>query len=540
MLIAAALNVVFVLYLKTFVDNLIDVRGFHYALLSMFLALIFLNVGMVMSWFIVDYTLELLKRKAQVNLWSVMYRKLVECPQKKLDEVAPGEYMSKILSDTGFVSSIIGAFLPALIVNATQFSSNIIAAALLSPVLTLAISLSIPLYFFLYTRQSKYMVSSTADERKAYGGLTESLRVKVEAIRTVKNLNVRKKIAGSFDADADSWYVKIKKVLFVEKRYALSVNFLRNIIPIIILGIGIYLTALTLISVGTLVAFFYFSLSFFNPLIVMSTDLGSLSQAVSPIQRINSVLTLPSEESGQKEIETIKDVYIQDVSFYYDHQPALCKIELKILKGEKVAIVGQSGSGKTTLLSLINRIYDPCEGEILFNGIRTREYDLESLRENTMLVTSKDMLFSGTIANNISLSDNYPKEELIRAAEIAGITEDSLTLEESIGPGTREVSEGQKQRICLARAILRKPEVLLLDEALSAIDSRLEGKIMTKLLKEFSDKTIIVVSHRLSTIVPMDRILVMKEGRVLADGKFEELSNSCQEFTSLMKRQIVQ
>jgi ABC-type multidrug transport system fused ATPase/permease subunit len=488
-----------------------------------------------------DYIVEVLKKRAQVNLWGNMYRKLLECPQLEIDKNAPGEYISRTLSDTQFVGSIIGAYFPSITMNLVTFISNILATALLSPILTLMILSATPFYYILYSKQAKYMVSSTAEERNAYSALMESLRVKIEAIRSIKNLNIGENMTKLFRRDSESWYKKIKKVIFVEKRYAFTFNFLRNVIPLSVLGAGIYLAITGLISLGTLVAFFYFSLSFFNPLVVLCTDLGSLAQAVPPVQRVESILTLPSEKSGEKPLDIIKNVTFRNVSFSYDgYVPTIKNVTFTIYKGEKVAIVGESGSGKTTLLSLMNRTYEPSEGEIRLNEETLKKYELKSLRQKIMLISLKDIIFPGTIKENITLyDDNYSEKDLIWAADIAGVTEDFPSLDVSIGPGMKDVSEGQRQKICLARAIIRKPDILLLDEALSSVDSRIEEKIMGRLLNDFADRTIIVVSHRLSTVLSMSKILVMKKGEIVAEGKFEDLNKSCKEFISLMKRQII-
>jgi len=539
MLFAAALNAIFVLYLKAFIDSIAEIQGFQLSLLYAFLIMAALNMGMVASWFLIDCTLGILKKKAQTRLLIEMYHRLVECPQRELDRNTPGEYMSKILSDTAFVGSIIGAFIPALAMNIIQFLANILTAGLLNPFLTFIICLATPFYYILYSRQAESMISSAAEERKSFSRLTESLRVKVEAIRNIKNLNIGKNVLNLFENDSESWYEKIRRVVLTEKKYAFSFNFLRNVIPLAVLGIGVYLATVGSISIGTIVAFFYFSLTFFNPLTVLSTDLGSLAQAVSPIQRVQSILSLPQESSGEKILDTISEISFRNVSFSYDHKLALDQVTLPIRKGEKIAVVGESGSGKTTLFSMMNRLYDPSEGEIFIDGEQAQKFTIESLRKKIITVTSRDIIFLATIRENVTLGDNYSKEDVAWAASMANITEDFGSLEEIIGPGARDVSDGQRQRICLARTILRRPHVLLMDEVLSAVDSRLEEKIMANLLREFSEKTIIVISHRLSTILSMDRILVMKNGNIIAEGSFEGLNRSCTEFTSLMKKQIV-
>lgn len=538
MLFASALNILSVLYIKNFIDSLVENQSLQ-SIIYMFLVIVFLSLGNVGSFYATDYLIEILKKRAQRKLWENMYSKLTECPQIEFDKNAPGEYISRILSDTQFVGSIIGAFIPAMILNITLFLSNIVAALLINPILTLIVTSATPFYYILYSKQAKYMVSSTAAERKAYSMLMESLRVKIEAVRNIKNLNIGKDMVKLFREDSQFWYDKIKEVLFVEKRYQFTFNFLRNAIPLSALGVGVYLTMTNVLSIGALVAFFYFSLSFFNPLVVLCTDLGSLAQSVSPIQRVENILTLPPERSGEKPLEMVNTITFQNVSFSYDNLPIIKNVTFTIHKGEKIAIVGESGSGKTTLLSLINRIYDPTEGEIYLNEEPLKTYNLGSLRQKIILISLKDIIFPGTIKENVTLGGNYSEKDLKWAADIAGVTEDFPTLDIRVGPGIKDVSEGQKQKICLARGVIRKPSVLLLDEALSSVDSRIEEKIMENLLKNFSDKTIIVVSHRLSTILSMNKILVMKKGELIAEGKFEDLNKSCKEFISLMKRQII-
>ncbi len=228
----------------------------------------------------------------------------------------------------------------------------------------------------------------------------------------------------------------------------------------------------------------------------------------------------------------------RDVWFSYDGLEVLKDFSMRVHPGEHVAVVGASGSGKTTIAALLLRLYEPRKGDVLVNGKSIREYSLKSLRRRVLYVPSKPFLFNASVRDNITLGEEFSEEELRRVLRVCRV--DFIDdLDKSIGELGSALSEGQRQRIGLARALIRKPSVLILDEATSGVDAKTEAEILRELRKAYPDMTVIVMSHRLSTVMNADRIVVLHNGKAVAQGKHEELLRTCPEYFNLIKEQLV-
>ena len=301
------------------------------------------------------------------------------------------------------------------------------------------------------------------------------------------------------------------------------------------IGYGSHLITSKQITSGNFVSFITALILLYTPVKNLGNNLNSVQLSFFSIERIFKILdTVPAIRNKENAIVLQRgdyDIEFEDVSFeYIKKTPVLKKINLKVAKGETVALVGNSGGGKTTLVNLLPRFYDVKKGAIKINGIDIRDYTLESLRDNIAVVFQDNFLFSGTIRDNILLGNQKATEDQIqRAVEMAYLDEFVSTLKDGLDTQIGErgilLSGGQKQRVAIARAFLKDAPIIILDEATSALDNKAEAIVQKAIDNLMQDKTVFVIAHRLSTIRNADLIAVINQGKIVEQGTHDELLN---------------
>ena len=302
--------------------------------------------------------------------------------------------------------------------------------------------------------------------------------------------------------------------------------------------------------VGDLTAFTTYIVQILMSLMMLAMVLLQSSRAMASLHRITEVLDaridLTDENSAQKDKRVENGtVEFKDVSFRYykeNKEPVLSHINFKIDSGKILGIIGSTGSGKTTLVQMIPRLYDPDEGEVLVDGVNVKEYSLEHLREGVGMVLQKNVLFSGTIRENLMWGDENASEEEVEkaaAAAQAGFVRDFTEgYETELGQGGVNVSGGQKQRLCIARALLKKPKILILDDSTSAVDTATEAKIRESFSGLLKETTKIIIAQRITSVMEADEILVLDEGEIVGKGTHEELLNTCEAYQEIYYSQM--
>jgi ATP-binding cassette subfamily B protein len=293
-------------------------------------------------------------------------------------------------------------------------------------------------------------------------------------------------------------------------------------------------------ELGTLTAFITYlsqiltALNFLANIVLQGTRAAASDRRISAV--LNARIDLSDEDASLPDKEvTSGSIEFRDVTFRYfkqNHKNVLDHISLSIHAGETVGIIGSTGSGKSTLVSLIPRLYDVDNGSILVDGTDVREYSLSHLRESVAVVLQKNTLFSGTIAENLRWgNENATPEELEQAAKTASADDFIRSFpdgyETELGQGGVNLSGGQKQRICIARALLKKPRILILDDSTSAVDTATEAKIRRALREDMSDITKIIIAQRITSVIDADQILVLDDGHVAGCGTHQTLLKSC-------------
>ena len=302
-------------------------------------------------------------------------------------------------------------------------------------------------------------------------------------------------------------------------------------------------------AVGGLTAFTTYIVQILMSLMMLSMVFLQSSRAMASIRRIDEVLDEPidlsDENASQKDRKVEKGcVEFKDVSFSYCEggEPVLSHISLTAEPGETIGILGATGSGKTSLVQLIPRLYDVTEGSVRVDGIDVREYSLKNLRDGVGMVLQKNVLFSGTIEENLRWGDETATEEEVRRAAVYAQADSFVNsfaegYKTEMGQGGVNVSGGQKQRLCIARALLKKPKILILDDSTSAVDTATEAAIRTAFREDLKDTTKFIIAQRLSSLEYADRILVLEDGRIIGEGTQEKLLASCEAYREIYETQ---
>ncbi|MBP3422263.1 MAG: ABC transporter ATP-binding protein [Clostridia bacterium] len=390
---------------------------------------------------------------------------------------------------------------------------------------------------------------------KKYDALNNSVQENVGGIRVVKSF-VReeyetekfKKAAGEVRND----FTKAEKILALNTPL---MTFFINFASILISAFAAYAivdkthwAAFEGFGKGELSALISYGIQMLSCLMMFSMIFVMMSMSLESARRISEVLTTESDivspENGVKEVKD-GSICFKDVHFKYSKtakNPALFDIDLDIQSGETVGILGGTGSSKTTLIQLIPRLYDATQGEVFVGGVNVKDYDLDVLRKEVAVVLQKNVLFSGTIKENLRWGDeNATDEDIERVCRLAQADEFIQQFPDKydtyIEAGGTNVSGGQKQRLCIARALLRKPKVLILDDSTSAVDTKTDALIRHAFKEEIPDTTKIIIAQRISSVEHADKIVVLDGGRIIACGNHEELLQTSDVYREIYEAQ---
>jgi ABC-type bacteriocin/lantibiotic exporter with double-glycine peptidase domain len=352
-----------------------------------------------------------------------------------------------------------------------------------------------------------------------------------EGIETIKSLGAEKQFYNNWDENFNQ-QVELgnEKSRYMTWIGGVPVS-IQFILPLILVTFGLQQESIGAMSLGQVIGFNIIMGSFIGPVVTIFDSYTEILMLKSYFGKLNEILETKVNDTANEEakkLEVINSVEVKDVFFKYSHfeEEVLKGVSLKIKKGEKVAIVGKSGSGKSTLIKLIANLYELEQGEVLFNDSSLKKLDAETLKRQVSIVNQSPSIFNTSVLDNIVMKNDDITEERLRQvisdAKVDEIIDDlPLGLETQISEGGMNLSGGQKQRISIARALARNPQLLLMDEPTSSLDNISENHIMNR-LKEY-DFMCVVVAHRLNTVKHFDRIIVLENGRIMEQGKHEEL-----------------
>ena len=351
-------------------------------------------------------------------------------------------------------------------------------------------------------------------------------------------------------SDTNEDYARVSKKLFKLMAISQPTFFLMlNIAIIAIFGISSQMISLGALQVGELVAFIdylfhaMFSIMLFSMVFIMYPKAQVSANRIQELLECKPIIVSP--ENGVTETKEQGLVEFEHVTFTYPdgEEPVLRNISFTAKKGEMVAFIGSTGSGKSTLINLIPRFYDVTEGSVKVNGVDVREYDLKALRNKIGFIPQKTRLFTGTIANNIRFGKkDATSKEVEHSTKVAQaysfIKRKAKQFEEPISEGGANMSGGQKQRLSIARAIVRKPEIYIFDDSFSALDFKTDATLRAKLKEETTHAVVLVVAQRIGSIIEADQIIVLNEGEVVGSGKHEDLLRNCEIYKEIALSQL--
>lgn len=535
-------------------DRFVDKRDglTHDAYLYGVLGLVGLAVGAAMVSRIAknfqDYFTNIITQKVGAAMYADGLKHSLELPYQVFEDQRSGEtlgILQKVRLDS---QTFITSFISILFVSLVGMIFVIIYSVSVSYKVTLVYFAAIPVIAFIsmaLSRRIKTIQKKILGETTALAGsTTESLR----NIELVKSLGLVKQEIGRLNNTTYKILdLELKKVKYVRSMSFLqgtTVNLVRSIMVVVLLVLIFEKS----ISPGQYLSFLFYSFFLFNPLQELGNVILAWRDAQVSLGNFERILSTPIDIKPEKPVllDKVSKLTFDNVSFKHltANRNALNHISFETHTGETIAFVGPSGSGKTTLVKLLVGLYQPLEGDILYNNILSKEIDLDQLREKVGFVTQDTQLFSGTIRENLQFvrpnaTDEECMEVLQRAACQTLMARANNGLDTVIGEGGVKVSGGEKQRLSIARALLRRPDLLVFDEATSSLDSLTEEEI-TETIRDVSvdDHITILIAHRLSTIMHADRIYVLEKGRIIESGRHLDLITQKGLYYAMWRQQI--
>ncbi|WP_400190556.1 ABC transporter ATP-binding protein [Hymenobacter sp. B81] len=496
-----------------------------------------------------DYYVNVITQRLGAELYSDGLRHSLELPYQVFEDQRSGETLGKLQKVRTDVERLIQSFVNVLfislvgIVFVTWYAVSVYWP--IAAVYFLTIPLLGSLSLFLSKRIKVIQKTIVAETTALAGSTTESLR----NIELIKSLGLAQQETTRLNATTE----KILKLELKKVRYLRSLSFVQgtfvNLMRNVILLLLLFLVVQQIISVGEFFSFFIYSFAIFGPLQEMGSIINVYRETEASLANYQQILATPKEVKPRhpKAVAKIETLAFEDVHFRHltAQAPALDGISFGARLGETIAFVGPSGSGKTTLVKLLVGLYPPLSGRILYNGIPGSELDLDALREQIGFVTQDTQLFAGTIRENLRFvapqaTDEQCLQALRQAAADSLLARAPEGLDTVIGEGGVKVSGGEKQRLSIARALLRNPTLLVFDEATSALDSLTEEEI-GKTVRELSGSRqhiTILIAHRLSTVLHADRIFVLERGHVAEQGRHDELIEQKGLYYAMWRQQI--
>ena len=467
------------------------------------------------------------------DLRTKIYDKLERLDLGFFHDKQTGDLMSRVVNDTRDFELLYAHIIPEMITNVVTFAGVLLILLTINWKLALITCFPIPLILVSGVIFAKKVRPFFRISQKKMGELNGKLQDNLSGIHEIQSFGQEEYETGRVDEKNFGHVKAMLKALKISAIFHPSVEFLSSIGTILVVAFGGFLALQGNLSVEDIVAFMLYLSLFYAPVSSLATLLENMQQSMAGAERVMMILDTPSkiqDKKGAKELKDVKGaISFENVTFSYNKEtPVLKNISFSCKPGMMVALAGPTGVGKTTLTQLISRFYEPDSGCIRIDGQDIQDVTLDSLRKNISPVLQDTFLFNGTIEENIGYTrPDATREEIEEAAKAADIHEDILLMPDGyktqVGERGLRLSGGQKQRISIARAILRRSPIIILDEATASVDVETERQIQKAISSIAGKRTIIAIAHRLSTIRSADLILVMEDGVIAEAGTHEEL-----------------
>ena len=498
--------------------------------------------------YLASYVITFLRTGIVKDLRDKLYKKIVELPVAYFTEKRKGDIIARMTSDVQEVENSILTSIETIVREPLTVFISITIMLFMSLKLTLFVFILLPLSGFIISSISKKLKANSVKAQKETGNFLSFIEETLTGLRIIKGFNAENVIQKKFNSSTHSFKKLMKSVFHRQTLASPMSEFLGSatIIAILWYGGAEVINKTSDLDSSKFLGYILLFYTVLNPIKLITTTFYNIQKGEASAERIMTVL---NTENTIKEAPNaiIKETFeskieFKNISFKYNNEYVLEDFSLTVLKGETVALVGQSGSGKSTLANLITRFYDVNKGEILIDGHNIKHITKKSLRNLMGIVSQDSILFNDTITNNIKLGiQNTQDTAILKASKIANADEFIQNLPQkyntNIGDGGNTLSGGQKQRLSIARAVLKNPPIMILDEATSALDTESEQLVQIALEKMMKNRTSVVIAHRLSTIQKADKILVLKKGKIVEQGKHQELLAKKGEYFKLVTMQ---
>ena len=495
-----------------------------------------------------SYVLVFLRNGIVKDLRDNLYRKIVELPIAYFSEKRKGDIIARMTVDVQEVEVSFLTSLEAIVREPLTIIISLIMMLTLSIELTLFVFILLPVSGFIISSISKKLKANSQKAQKETGTFLSFIEETLTGLRIIKGFNAEKIIEDKFNDSTTKFRNLMTSVLHRKTLASPMSEFLGSatIISILYYGGKLVLENNSPLKAEEFFGYIVLFYTVLNPIKAITTAYYNIQKGEASAERIMEVLntenSIKDKPSAVIKQGFANKIEFKNISFKYKDDYVLNDFSLTINKGETVALVGQSGSGKSTLANLITRFYDVNKGDILIDQKSIKDVTKKSLRDLMGIVSQDSILFNDTIANNIKLgTQNATDEAVFEAAKIANADEFIQNLPEkyntNIGDSGNTLSGGQKQRLSIARAVLKNPPIMILDEATSALDTESEQLVQIALEKMMQHRTSLVIAHRLSTIQKADKIVVMKKGKIVEQGKHQELLAKKGEYYKLVTMQ---
>ena len=496
--------------------------------------------------FLQSYLMMSAGAKVVRDIRDRMYHHMLYLPMSFIHRDSTGAMVSRILNDAGAVQSVLVYNVKDLFVETTTVVVLTAIALYRRWDLALITVVVLPCAFYFVAKFGKRLRKVSHRTQEKIQGLTEILAESFSGSKIIKSFCREEDEAGRFAEKNQDFYRELMRTTRISEATSLLMEFVGGVGIGFVLWYGGSLVIRGIMTAGDFISFLAAVFMIYTPAKRLASAHNVLQQTKAPLERIERLLTEKPEEGGPVNLVGFRDEIVFDtVSFRYDgtEDDAIQKVSLRVKKGKLIALVGKSGAGKTTLADLLPRFIIPTEGRILIDGTDIATVTLGSLRALIGLVSQEIILFNDTVRANIAYGNPEASEEDVVAAAKAAYAHDFiLELPEGydtvIGERGVRLSGGQKQRLSIARAILKNPPILILDEATSSLDTASEVMVQKALENLMSDRTAFVIAHRLSTVRRADRIVVMERGKIIESGTHEELLSSGGTYRKLHRMQF--
>jgi len=481
--------------------------------------------------FIHSYLMRTIGAKVVRDIREQLFKKLIRLPMNFYVHKPSGELVSRVVNDSAVLQGLLGYSIKDFFVGGATFLVLLVVAFIRRWDLTLIAITVLPFSFFLIGKFGKKMKKIGKKMQEQISGIMVRLYESMTGIKIVKSFLREKLHSDKFDKENSKFYsIVLKGARTIEYAKFLQ-EMLGGIGSTLILFAGFYLVVHNRMTMGDLLSFFAAIGMMYTPVRRLGGANNSLQQARAAAERIFYILDEEPEIDGTVDLPAVSDeIVFKNVIFTYPgtKKKVLDNVSFNVKKGELIALVGKSGAGKTTLVDMIPRFYHPTGGNIFIDGVDINDATLESLRRNIGIVSQDIILFDESVHDNIAMGKIDATDEEITEAAKAGYAHDFIMdmpqgYDTIIGERGIRLSGGQKQRISIARALLKNPPVLILDEATSSLDTESEIIVQKALDNLMTNRTTFVIAHRLSTVRKADKILVLDNTKIIETGTHEEL-----------------